>query len=84
MTDFALYHVADWRDGSMPKVEGATHIVSHDTRHRAYNVPADEIDAFYSWVAYTFSGDNDPLFGEDFTGSVHEYLDEIDVSVREA
>lgn len=84
MTDFALYHVADWRDGGMPKPDGATHIVSHDTRHRAYDVPADEVDDFYEWVAHTFSGDNDPMFGVDFEGTVGEYLDEIDVSVRQA
>ena len=83
MTNFALYHKADWRDGEMPKAEGATIIVSQDTRHRAYDVPADEVDAFYEWVAAMFSGDNDPMFGADFEGDVHEYLDEIDVSVRE-
>lgn len=83
MTDFAIYHTADWRDGEMPKTEGATHIVSHDTRNRAYNVPADQVKEFYEWTANVFSGDNDPMLGVDFDGTVHEYLDEIDVSVRE-
>jgi hypothetical protein len=83
MIDFALYHKAEWRDGGMPKTAGATHIVSHDTRHRAYDVPADQVEEFYQWVAFTFSGDNDPMFGVDFKGTVREYLDEIDVSVRE-
>ena len=83
MTDFALDHKADWRDGEMPKTEGATHIVSHDTRHRAYDVPADQVEEFYEWVAGVFASDNDPMFGVDFEGTVREYLDEIDVSVRE-
>jgi len=81
MTDFALYHTADWRNGNAPKTAGATHIVSQDTRHRAYDVPADEVGAFYEWVAMTFSGDNDPFYG-DFEGTIHEYLEEINVSVR--
>lgn len=83
MTNFAMFHTADWRDGGMPKTAGATHVVSHDTRHRAYNVPADQIGEFYEWVAGAFASDNDPIFGEDFHGTVREYLDEIDVSVRE-
>lgn len=83
MTDFALCHKADWRDGQIPKTDGATHVVYQDTRHRAYAIPADEVDEFYEWVASVFSGDNDPMFGADFDGDIHEYLDEIGVSVRE-
>lgn len=78
------FYVADWRDGQMPKTEGATHVVYSDTRHRAYNVPNGEYDDFLLWVASTFCGENDPMFGVDFAGSVYDYLDEIDVSVREA
>ena len=82
--DFAPCYVADWRDGEMPKTDGATHVVSHDTRHHAYCVPARQVEKFYRWVADTFCGDNDPLFDEElFDGSVLGYLDEIDVSVRE-
>jgi hypothetical protein len=84
MPDFALYHKADWRDGETPKTEGATLVVYQDTRHRAYDVHAHDEGEFLEWVAAMFSGDNDPMYGVDFEGSVHEYLDEIDVSVRDA
>jgi hypothetical protein len=84
MTDFALYHEGQWRDGEMPKISGATYIVSQDTRNHAYRIQKDEYDGFLEWIAGKFSGDNDPMFGVDFDGDISEYLDEIGVSVREA
>lgn len=83
MTNFALCYKAIWRNGEVPETKGATHIVTHDTRCLAYDVPADEIDAFREWIAQVFSGDDDPMFGVDFDGSIEEYLDEIDVSICE-
>lgn len=80
--DFGFYHVAQWRDGGFPKTNGATHVVSHDTHHHAYKVAAGCENDFLEWVAGVFAGDNDPMFGVDFTGDVREYLDEIDVSIR--
>ena len=83
LTAIGFHHRADWRDGAVPKTEGATHIVSHDTRHRAYDVPADQVEEFIEWLAYVLSGDNDPMFDVDFRGTVRDYLEEIDVTVRE-
>ena len=80
--DFGFCHVAQWRDGGFPKTDNATHVVSHDTRHHAYKIPAECENDFLEWVASVFASDNDPLFGADFAGDVREYLDEIDVSVR--
>lgn len=84
MIDFALCHEGQWRDGELPKINGATYIVSQDTRHHAYKIQKDDFDEFLDWVAATFSRDNDPMFGVDFDGQIHEYFDEISVSVREA
>jgi len=83
MTDFSIYHKGNWRDGQVPKTDGATHVVYSDTRHYAYDVPPDEVGDFLEWVADTFPTDNDPMYGVAFDGSVQEYLDFIDVSVRE-
>ena len=83
MTDFALYHEGQWRDGELPKISGATYIVSHDTRHHAYHIQKDEYDDFLHWVGSKFSSDYDPMFSLDFEGDIDEYLDEIGVSVRE-
>jgi len=80
--DFALYHVADWRDGEMPKTDGATHVVSHDTRHHAYNIPAGLEDDLAEWAAGIFGGDNDRIFACDYAGTIWDYLDEIGVNIR--
>lgn len=83
-TDFAGDFCGEWRDGEMPKITKHIVIVSHDTRHKAYAVDDDQMDNFKEWVAAHWSGDNDPMYGVDFDGDLDEYLDEIDVSIRQA
>lgn len=79
---FGVCCVGHWRDGGMPKTDGATHIVSRDTHHHAYNIPAECENDFLTWAAGVFAGDNDPMFDADFAGTIWDYFDEIDVNIR--
>jgi len=75
-----MFHVADWREGETPKDDGATYVVTRDSRHYSYAIDScDEVD-FYEWVALTFSSDNDPIFDDYF--DTKEYLTEIGVYIR--
>lgn len=80
MTDFALYHEGNWRDGEMPKISGATYIVNYDQRNRAYYVQKDEYEDFIEWVAQNWEIDRDPREDDEEAG---DYLDRIGVSIRE-
>ena len=78
MTDFALYHVGDWRDGQGPNIKTAIYVVSHDQHNYAYQVDMGEYEAFADWVAIQWASENEP---QDDDEDSTEYLDRIGVSV---
>ena len=80
MTDFALYFEGKWRDGQLPKIKGATYIVSYDQTNTAYHIEKDKYDDFIEWVAVQWeTGD---LRGEEEEAA--DYLDRIGCVVKEA
>lgn len=81
MTDFALYHEGSWKDGQIPKINGATYIVSYDQTNNAYHIEKDEYDDFIEWVAIRWERDCEP---RDDDEEASGYLDRIGCSVREA
>lgn len=81
MTDFSFDFVAKWRAGEMPRPGDATHTVSYDQTTWAYKLPPDTDPAsFRSWVAMTWQSDMKP---QDVDEPDAEYLDRIDVDIRE-
>jgi hypothetical protein len=80
MTDFALCHEGTWRDGEAPKLSGATYVVHHDQRSRAYHIERFQFAEFLDWVAIQWEIDRDPR-GDD--EPAQDYLDRIGVTVRE-
>lgn len=82
MTDFALYHVGDWRNGEAPKLRTATYVVNYDQRNRAYQIDRDQYDDFIQWVAEKWELENEP-HDTDAGETCADYLDRIGVSIRE-
>lgn len=79
-----MTHTSDRFDALLKELENDVTVKALMTKpHPVYDVPDGESEAFLFWVAQTFSGDNDPVLGVDFTGTVRDYLDETSVYVRE-
>lgn len=81
MTDFALNHEGQWRDGEMPKITAATYIVNYDQKNTAYHIQKSDYEDFIEWVAVTWETDYKPREDDE---EASEYLDRIGASVREA
>jgi hypothetical protein len=85
--DFASKFIQDWRAGGhplkdMPAIAGTTvYTISHDAKTMAYRIEPDELNDFLEWVVLNFNNDYD--FELDMISDVWEYLEEIDVDVRE-
>lgn len=90
MIDFAVFHIASWKDGAFPKARPGNTVVKYDQTNRAYDVDADDMAAFIEWVAQNWESDNQPRgFWDDATETMtdeaaQDYLDRIGVSIRAA
>jgi len=58
MTNYREKAITSWQDGQYPSDETGV-LVKHDQSNYLYELEAITPE-FKDWVAYTFSGDNDP------------------------
>ena len=84
MTDYSYAFIAKWRDWQMPpaKADGCA-VVSYDQGNLAFEIDAEDHDAFVEWVAQNWETDRAPRFMDDETTEpAADYLDRVGVNVR--